>query len=210
MDRFQFFLSCIAFDRQELSVAAIEQVPHLLQETMYTVYTVGIPWLRQFNRAEEHFVHTQCICSEAVYNHIGVNHVIHRLTHLFDSPSANVFSIFQYEFGCVIFRTPVLESLNIENIVLHNVYVYVDRSNIVLVFQAKRNKCIGIFNTINKVTATLNHTLVNQFLEWLFFYACAHIEQELVPEARVDKMSGSVFCTTYIQIYILPIVIGLS
>ena len=68
---------------------------------------------------------------------------------------------------------------------------------------------IGIFDTIYEVASTLNHTLVYKLLEWFFLYAYTEVVEELVPETRVNQVTGSMFSTTYIEVNILPIVVCL-
>ena len=137
MNGFQFFFGSFSFSRQESTLTVIEQIPKLLQEAVYSVNTIGIPWLRLFYRAKEHFIHTQCICSITFYNHIRVHHVIHGLTHLFNCPTTDILAIFQNKLCIMIFRAPVLEGFHIQYIVRYNVYIYVQRSYFILVFQSQ-------------------------------------------------------------------------
>lgn len=64
-------------------------------EAVHTVDTVRIPRLGLLYRTEEHLVHTQCIRTVFLNNHIGINDVEHGFTHLLHSPAADVFTIFQ-------------------------------------------------------------------------------------------------------------------
>ena len=87
----------------------------------------------------------------------------------------------------LVVRTPLAESLNVENVVAYYIHVNVDRSNIILILKTNAYELtlVGtlVLDTINKVRATLNHSLVNQFLERLFLAAYAKVEEELIPEA---------------------------
>ena len=105
----------------------------------------------------------------------------------------------------MIFRTPVFESFNIQDIVGNDVYIHMDRSYFILVFQVQRYECVGIFDTIYEVGTSLDHTLVDQFLEWFIFANDTHIIQEFIPETAVNQVTGSMFRTTYIQVYIAPV-----
>ena len=138
---------------------------------MHAVNAVRIPWLRLLNRTKEHFIQTQCIRAILLDNHIWIHHVEHRLRHLLDCPTTNVLAILQDEFGVVIFRTPCLKCLDIQHIVRYDIYIHVERRHVILIFQIIRNKSIRVFDAINKVRTPLNHTLVNQLLEWFFLDA---------------------------------------
>ena len=128
----------VVVDKNLALCSAEVESPKLLQEAVATIDTVSIPWLRLFYRTEEHFVKTQGVGTIFLYYHVRVYNVEHRLRHLLYCPSANILTIFENELCVVVFRTPSLESLCIKDIVLHDVHVYVDRSSIILVFQAKR------------------------------------------------------------------------
>ena len=84
-----------------------------------------------------------------------------------------------------------------------------NRCDVIAIFLIEGNKCIGILNTINKVASSLNHTLIDQLLEWLFLARNTQVEEELVPETAIDEVTSSMFATTYIQVHILPILISL-
>ena len=62
---------------------------------------------------------------------------------------------------------------------------------------------------IDEVGTTLNHTLVHQFLERLFLATHAQVEEELVPEARVDEVTRGMLRTTHVEIHVLPVFVGL-
>ena len=154
----------------------LEEVPELFEEAVTTVDTVCVPRLTLLNRTQEHLVKTQGVGTILLNNHIGVNHVEHRLRHFFYCPSADVLTIFEDKLGIVIIWTPSLECLDIENISRYDVYIYMDRSSLLVVLsqvQANKLTLIGtlVLDTINEVRATLNHTLVNQLLEWLVLAA---------------------------------------
>ena len=159
--------------------------------------------------AKEHFVQTQGVGTILLYNHVGVDHIVHRLRHLFNSPTAHIFAIFEHKLCRGIFGTPLLEGLHIEHIVVHNVHVHVYRRGIVLVLQSKAYKGVGVLYAVHKVGTALYHALVNKLLEWLVLARHAKVEEELVPETAVNQVSRSVFRTTDIQVYILPIFISL-
>ena len=56
----------------------------------------------------------------------------------------------------------------------------------------------------------MNHTLIYELLEWLRLTHIAIVIKELVPEAAIDQVTCSVLCSSYIEIYIAPIFIGLT
>ena len=71
-----------------------------------------------------------------------------------------------------------------------------DRGDLVLVFQVQGNEFIGSVDAVHEVRPSLDHTLVDQFLERLFLANDTQVEQELIPETAVDQVAGSVFRTT--------------
>ena len=107
----------------------------------------------------------------------------------------------------MVFRTPSLEGLEVEDIVRHDVHVHVEWGSVVLVLQSQRDEGIGVFDAIDKVATALNHALVYQLLEGLFGYGVTQVVEELVPEARVDQVTRGVLCTTYVEVYMLPVVV---
>ena len=62
---------------------------------------------------------------------------------------------------------------------------------------------------VHEVGATLNHALVDEFLIWFLLARHAEVEEELVPEARVDEVTRSVLATSYVEVYVLPVVVGI-
>ena len=177
---------------------------------MTAVNAVGVPWLRLFYRTEEHLVQTQCVSTVFLYYHVGIDDVEHRLRHLLNSPSAYILSVFQYKFGIVVFRSPCLEGIDVENVVLHDVDINVYWSSLVLVFQTCRHEygSLGVVvavYAIYKVGAALYHTLVYEFLEWLFLAAHSVVEEELVPEAGVYKVTSGMLGSTYVEVNVLPV-----
>ena len=70
-------------------------------------------------------------------------------------------------------------------------------------------RCAFADITIDEVGATLNHTLVDEFAEWLVLADIAEVEEELIPETAIDKVTRSVLCTTDIEIDLTPVFVGL-
>ena len=182
LDIGRYFLDKLVYALQVLGCSSalvesiLEEVPELLQEAVTAIDTVGIPRFTLLNRTQEHFVKTQGVGTILLYNHIGINHIEHRLRHLFDSPTTDVFAIFEDELSIVIIWAPSLKGLNIQNISRYDIYIYVDRSGFLIVasqVQAYELTLIGtlVLDTIYEVRTTLNHTLVNQLLEWLVLAA---------------------------------------
>ncbi len=125
-----FNSSLVAVHRyQIIVVCGVEQLPEFLDEAVYTVDTVRIPRFGLFYRAEEHFVHTKRVGTVFLDNHIRIDYVEHGFTHLFNSPSADVFAIFQDKLSIVIFRTPCFEGFDIQNIVGYDIHIYMERSS---------------------------------------------------------------------------------
>ena len=112
-----------------------EETPELLEEAVTTVNTIGVPRLAGFNRPEEHLIEAQRISAIVLDDIVGIDHVVHALRHLFDSPSTDIFAVFEDKFGIVVFRTPLLESLGVEDIVLDQVHPHVDWGRVILVFE---------------------------------------------------------------------------
>ena len=56
---------------------------------------------------------------------------------------------------------------------------------------------------VYEVGATLNHSLVDELLERLLLARHAEVEEELVPEARVDEVTRSVLAASYVEVYVL-------
>ena len=61
---------------------------------MATIDAVGVPRLAGFYRTEEHFIQAKRVGTILFDDHIGINHVEHRLRHLLNGPPADVFTIF--------------------------------------------------------------------------------------------------------------------
>ena len=88
-----------------------------------------------------------------------------------------------------------------------------DRSNLVIALESERYECgmVGTFlvDTIYKVASSLNHSLVDEFLEWFVGTRITAVIQELVPETRVNQVTCGMLCTTDIQVNVLPIFVSL-
>ena len=65
---------------------------------------------------------------------------------------------------------------------------------------------IRVLDAIDKVRTPLDHSLVHELLERFILRANAEVEEELVPETRVDQVTRGVFRTTHIEIHLLPVV----
>ena len=79
--------------------------------------------------------------------------------------------------------------------------------SVVLFFQIQGYECIGIFDAIDEVTPSLNHTLVYQLLERFFGCRDTKVVQELVPETGIYQVTGGMFGTAYVKVYIVPVFI---
>ena len=160
MQGFQFFFSGRFIRYQIVVVTVVEQWPELLDETVYTVDTVRIPGFWLFYRTQEHFVHTKCVGTIFFYDHIGIDHIEHRFTHLFDCPTTDIFAIFQDKLSRGVFWSPCFECFDIQNIIGYDIYIHMEWGSVIIVFQVQRNKRIGIFDAVYKITSSLNHTLI--------------------------------------------------
>ena len=69
----------------------------------------------------------------------------------------------------------------------------------------RQHECIGIFDAIDEIAPSLNHTLVHQLLERFFGYGNAEVVQELIPETGVYQVTGGMFGTAYVKVYIVPV-----
>ena len=209
MDGLQFFLRAFWIVAAKLAVLVESEHPKLLQEAMATVDTVRVPRLACLHRTEEHFVETKGVGTETLHNHIWIHHIEHRLRHLLDSPATDVLAIFEDEFCRCILRTPSLECLHIEYIVLNDVHIHVDRCHVVLLAEIVADEGVRVLDAIHEVRTTLNHTLVDELLEWFFHTAITVVMKHLVPETAVDEVSRSVLRTTHVEVHTLPVGISL-
>ena len=167
-----------------LPCSIVEESPELLEETVASVDTVGVPRLGLLHRTEEHLIHTESVGTIFLHNHVRVYHVEHGLRHLFDSPSADVLTIIiEDKFSIVVVRAPVAERFHIEDVPAYDVDIDVDRSDVITLLLVERYEGVGVLDTIYEVGATLNHALIDEFLERLILLAHAEVEEELVPEA---------------------------
>ena len=183
---------------------------------MAAVNTVGIPGLALLHRTEEHLVKAQRVGTVFLNNHIGIHHVEHRFRHLLDGPAADIFAVFSHKLSVVVFGAPCFEGLNVENIVGDNVHIHVDRCHVgVVILQVEAHKhgmsllLAGHIVAVYEVGAALNHTLVHQFLERFFLATHSVVEEELVPEARIDEVSRGMLGTSHVEIHVLPVFISL-
>ena len=216
VNRFKLFCRCLGIVRHKLARAqVVEQTPELLQKAVTTINSVGVPRLTLLHRTKEHLVKTQRIGPVVLNDEVGVYHVVHTLRHLFYGPTAHILVVFEHKLGILIFGSPCAEGLNVQHITMNDVHIHVYGRNLVLVFQSQRHeeRCLitlafGSLHTINKVTAALNHTLINQLLERLIVYGHAQVEEELVPEPTIYKVSCGVFRSAHIEINVLPIANG--
>ena len=88
---------------------------------------------------------------------------------------------------------------------MDDVHIDVNGGHIVLVFQAETDEGVGVFDSIDKVGASLNHSLVHEFGERFFLAADAEVKEELVPEAAVDEVPRGVLGASDVEVHVLPI-----
>ncbi len=65
-------------------------IPETFEETVHAVDTVGVPRFGHLQRTEEHLIQTQRVGAELGNHVIGIDHIEHRLTHLFYRPAADI------------------------------------------------------------------------------------------------------------------------
>ena len=77
---------------------------------------------------------------------------------------------------------------------------------LVLILQPVAHEGVRVLDAIDKVRTALDHSLVHELLERLILRANAEVEEELVPETRVDQVTRGVFRTAHVEIHLLPVV----
>ena len=77
---------------------------------------------------------------------------------------------------------------------------------VIIIFQPERDEFVGSRNTVYKARPALNHPLIDKLSEWFLLGSHTDVIQKFVPETGIDKVSGCMFGTTDIEIYITPIV----
>ena len=167
MNTLQIISCCLS-----LIEAVLIEVPELTQETVTTIDTIGVPRLRLFYRTQEHLVETQGVSTILLDNHIWVHYVEHRLRHFLNRPTTDIFAILEDELSMLVLRSPSLEGLDVEHISADNVHIHMDRCYLlVVVLQVQTHEltlvCSLVLDTIHEVRASLNHTLIHEFLEGL-------------------------------------------
>ena len=209
MESLQFIL-CRSLIGNKPFLPVPEQAPELLEEAIDTVNTLGIPRLRLLKRTEEHLVKPQGIGSISVADLIRIDHIVHRLRHLLNSPSTDILSVFEDELSIRILRPPSLEGFKIQAVAADNVDIDMDLCSLILILKTIGDEGIGPYDAIDKVGPTLDHSLIDKSLERFVFADISEVIEEFIPEAGVDKVTGSMFGTADIQINIPPVLIGLT
>ena len=85
-----------------------------------------------------------------------------------------------------------------------------DGSDVVTAFLAQGDVGVRTLDTVDEIGTSLNHALVDEFLIRFVHAGDTEVEEELVPETRIDKVSRSMFATAHIEVDILPICICLG
>ena len=163
---------------------------------------------------------------------VWVHHIEHRLRHFLYCPTADVLFVGRSthvrvvnvgstiridELRILELRHPVTEGIDIEDIVLDDIHVYVDRLNFVFVLwvvdevvaDKEVARCAFADITINEIRATLDHTLVDEFAEWFVLADIPEVEEELIPETAIDEVTRSMLGTSDIEVDLTPIIVGL-
>src|SRR5690606_31517307 len=173
---------------------------------MNTCNTRCIPWLGLLQRPKEHFIHTQSIGTILLNNVVRIYHIVLGFRHFFNLATHYKFSVFGYKFGSSQIISPKFESINIQLIrSIYHIHIHMNRHRFVILLKSFRNKFIFTFHAISKGRSSQNHPLVDQLFERLILRNNTLIFQKLMPKTSVQKVTCSMFATTYVQIHILPI-----
>ena len=172
---------------------------------MYAVDTIGVPGLTLLKRTKEHLIQTERVGTIALDDHIGVDDIVHRLTHLLDGPSADVLAILEDEVSRSVLGAPSTESFKIELIVVDDIHIHMEGGRVVLILEAEGDEGIRVLDAVDEVGAPLDHPLIDQLTEGLVFDDEAEVIDELIPEAAIDEVTGSMLCTSYIEVYMAPV-----
>ena len=206
---FPFGLCRFFSGNREVALSIKIEFPELADEAGHALDAVSIPRFGHLHRTKEHLVHAQGVSAVFLHQVIGVLHIVFRLRHLLDLPATDVLSVFEDELGVLEVGHPVFEGLDVEDVVVHNIDVHVDRRGFVFLAEVERHELVGADDTIDEIGPSLYHALVDEFPEGFVLAADADIEEELVPEAGIDKVAGSVFRPADVEIDVLPIFVGL-
>ena len=128
---------------------------------MYAVDTISVPRLTLLKRTKEHLVQTERVGTIALDDHIGVDDIVHRLTHLLDGPSADVLAILEDEVSRSVLGAPSTESFKIELIVVDDIHIHMDRGRVVLILEAEGDEGIRVLDAVDEVGAALDHPLID-------------------------------------------------
>ena len=172
---------------------------------MHTVDTIGVPRLALLKRTEEHLIQTERVGTIALDDHIGVDDIVHRLTHLLDGPSADVLTILKDEVSRSVLGAPSTKGFEIELVVVDDIHIHVDGGRVVLILEAEGDEGIRVLDAVDEVGATLDHPLIDQLAEGLVLDDEAEVIDELIPEAAIDEVTGSMLCTSDIEVYMAPV-----
>ena len=133
------------------SVAIEEESPQALEEAAHTTNVVRIPRLAGLHWSQEHLIEAEGVGTMSLHYVIGVHHVIHRLRHLLDSPSADVLAIFKNKLGVGILRAPSLECLDVEDVILNQIDVDVNLGGVVFILEVVGHKGVSVLDAVNEV-----------------------------------------------------------
>ncbi|MNX93794.1 hypothetical protein D3C86_1259960 [compost metagenome] len=134
---------------------------------MYPFNTLRIPWLAHFDRAQEHFVKAEGICTILRYDLIRIHNIVFRFGHFLHLAATDIFTLFQDKGSIGILCSPVFESFHIQLCTIYHTYIHMQHIGSIFIFQPIGYKLVCARNAIYKPGATLDHTLVEQFSEWL-------------------------------------------
>ena len=76
MKSLKFFWRSLLVVKDQV-VTVIEHSPYLAEESVNTIDSLCIPWLRLLKRAEEHLVKSQSISTVCITYHIRIDNVEH-------------------------------------------------------------------------------------------------------------------------------------
>ena len=80
-----------------------------------------------------------------------------------------------------------------------------DGGRVVLILEAEGDEGIRVLDAVDEVGATLDHPLIDQLAEGLVLDDEAEVIDELIPEAAIDEVTGSMLCTSDVEVYMAPV-----
>src|SRR5690606_3902949 len=207
MQHLVFFLSWLVL--RHIYIVAIEiQVVEFLQETIDTSQSLSIPRLTLLKRTQKHLVETQTVGAILFADFIRIHNVIFGLGHFLHFTLGYVLPIFQNKFSICKLGTPLSECIGIQFVrcSFQKGYININLLCFLITDNIPGNKSVGSCYPKHTCTHSQNHPLVNQLFERFFMADIASVLQEHIPETGVKQMAGRMFASSYVQIYLAPVI----